>query len=46
VTARNVNYNGTIAPSGTVSFGFQASHTGDAAKPTSFTLNGTPCSLA
>jgi cellulase/cellobiase CelA1 len=46
VTARNVNYNGTIAPSGTVSFGFQATHTGDTAKPTSFSLNGTPCSLA
>ncbi|ASW55826.1 PHB depolymerase family esterase [Plantactinospora sp. KBS50] len=45
VTARNVSYNGTIAPGGSVNFGFQANHTGNTASPTSFTLNGTACTL-
>ncbi|WP_433319331.1 extracellular catalytic domain type 1 short-chain-length polyhydroxyalkanoate depolymerase [Micromonospora chersina] len=46
VTARNVSYNGTIAPNGSVDIGFQATHTGNAGKPTSFTLNGTACAVA
>jgi len=46
VTATNVNYNGTIAPGGSVSFGFQANHTGNTGKPTTFTLNGTTCANA
>ena len=46
VTARNVAYNATIAPSGSVSVGFQATHTGNTAKPASFTLNGTACTIA
>jgi len=46
VTAKNVSYNAAIAPGASVSIGFQATHTGNAAKPTSFTLNGTPCSTA
>ncbi|MEV4843131.1 PHB depolymerase family esterase [Micromonospora matsumotoense] len=46
VTARNVSYNGSIPPGGSVSIGFQANHTGDAGKPSSFTLNGSPCSVA
>jgi len=46
VTARNVGYNAAIAPNASVSVGFQATHTGNAAKPTSFTLNGTACSIA
>jgi poly(hydroxyalkanoate) depolymerase family esterase len=45
VTARNVGYNATIAPNGTVSVGFQATHTGNTAGPTSFALNGTPCTI-
>ncbi|TYB39910.1 PHB depolymerase family esterase [Micromonospora sp. AP08] len=45
VTARNVSYNGTIAPNGSVDIGFQATHTGDTGKPTSFTLNGTACAV-
>ncbi len=46
VTARNVAYNGTIAPNGSVSIGFQANHTGNTGRPASFTLNGTACSVA
>ena len=44
VTATNVSYNGAIPPGGSTSIGFQASHTGNNAAPTSFTLNGTACS--
>ncbi|WFE38747.1 cellulose binding domain-containing protein [Micromonospora sp. WMMD998] len=46
VSARNVSYNGTIAPGATVDIGFQATHTGNTAKPTAFTLNGIPCTVA
>ncbi|MGC4770412.1 cellulose binding domain-containing protein [Micromonospora sp. DT44] len=46
VTARNVSYNGTIAPNTSVDIGFQATHTGNAGKPTAFTLNGTACTVA
>ncbi|MCW6008906.1 PHB depolymerase family esterase [Micromonospora sp. CPCC 205371] len=46
VTARNVSYNGTIAPNASVSIGFQATHTGNSGKPTTFTLNGTGCAVA
>ncbi len=46
VSARNVSYNATIAASGSVSIGFQATHTGDSGKPTSFTLNGIACAIA
>lgn len=47
VTARNLSYNGTIAPGGSVGgIGFQANHTGDSSKPTSFTLNGVACTIA
>ncbi|WP_329020050.1 cellulose binding domain-containing protein [Micromonospora rifamycinica] len=46
VTARNVSYNGTIAPNTSVDVGFQADHTGNAGRPSSFTLNGTACSVA
>nr|WP_141309930.1 PHB depolymerase family esterase [Streptomyces spinoverrucosus] len=42
-TAANAAYNGTIAPNGSVSIGYQASHTGADGPPTSFTLNGTAC---
>ena len=45
VTARNVSYNGTINPNASVEIGFQASHTGDTGRPTSFTLNGMSCSI-
>jgi poly(3-hydroxybutyrate) depolymerase len=46
VTARNVSYNSTIASGASVSIGFQASHTGNTATPTSFTLNGAACTVA
>ncbi|NES29964.1 PHB depolymerase family esterase [Micromonospora terminaliae] len=46
VTARNVSYNGTIAPNASVDIGFQATHTGNTGRPTSFTLNGAPCTVA
>lgn len=43
VTARNAPYNASIAPGASVSFGFQATHTGNTSPPTSFTLNGAAC---
>jgi acetylxylan esterase len=46
VTARNVSYNGAIAPNASVSVGFQATHTGNSGRPTAFTLNGTGCAVA
>ncbi len=47
VTARNASYNGIINPGATVAdFGFQATHTGNTGKPTSFTLNGNTCAVA
>ena len=45
VTARNVSYNATLAPGASTDLGFQASHTGNAAAPPVFTLNGMPCTL-
>ncbi|MDQ7904750.1 cellulose binding domain-containing protein [Phytohabitans sp. ZYX-F-186] len=44
VSARNVNYNGTIAPGASQSFGFQGTHSGTNTAPTGWTLNGTACS--
>jgi cellulase/cellobiase CelA1 len=46
VTAGNVGYNADIAPNASVSIGFQATHTGNTAEPTSFTLNGAACAIA
>ncbi|RLK25335.1 poly(hydroxyalkanoate) depolymerase family esterase [Micromonospora sp. M71_S20] len=46
VNARNVSYNATIAPGASVSVGFQATHTGDTGRPSSFTLNGATCTIA
>jgi poly(3-hydroxybutyrate) depolymerase len=46
VTATNVSYNGTITAGASANFGFQANHTGNTAKPTSFTLNGAACTNA
>ncbi|MEU4744063.1 PHB depolymerase family esterase [Actinosynnema sp. NPDC023658] len=43
VTATNVDYNAQIPASGSVSIGFQATHTGNSAAATGFTLNGVPC---
>jgi len=46
ITARNLSYNGAIAPGSSISIGFQASHTGNSGKPTAFTLNGSACTVA
>ncbi|MEV4625852.1 cellulose binding domain-containing protein [Micromonospora sp. NPDC049523] len=43
VTARNIGWNGTIAPGATVTFGHQGTHSGGYTSPTAFTLNGTAC---
>jgi len=45
VTAANVSYNAAIPVGGNTTFGFQATHTGNAAAPTAFTLNGSACSI-
>jgi poly(hydroxyalkanoate) depolymerase family esterase len=46
VTAVNAAYDAAIAPNGSVDIGFQATHNGNTAKPTSFTLNGASCSIS
>ncbi|MFI6456392.1 cellulose binding domain-containing protein [Streptosporangium amethystogenes] len=46
VSARNVSHNATLAPGATIDIGFQATHTGNTAEPTAFTLNGIPCTVA
>ena len=44
VTAANAGYNAAIATNGQVSFGFQGA--GTPQTPSSFTLNGTACTVA
>ncbi|MET7961538.1 GH12 family glycosyl hydrolase domain-containing protein [Micromonospora zamorensis] len=44
VTARNVGHNGSIAPGGTASFGYQGTLNGSYSSPSSFSLNGATCS--
>jgi cellulase/cellobiase CelA1 len=46
VTATNATYNGTIAPNGSVSIGYQANHGGNSAAPGAFKLNGTACTAS
>ncbi|MEV0236290.1 PHB depolymerase family esterase [Nonomuraea sp. NPDC050786] len=46
VTAKNVSYNGSLAPGGSTTIGFQANHTGNTAAPAAFTLNGAACTVA
>ncbi|GHJ55746.1 hypothetical protein Nm8I071_50530 [Nonomuraea sp. TT08I-71] len=46
VTATNVSYNGTLAPGASTSFGFTGTHTGTNPRPTTFTLNGSPCTVS
>lgn len=46
VTARNMSYNANIPPNGSVSVGFQATHSGNTAAPASFALNGATCTTA
>jgi poly(hydroxyalkanoate) depolymerase family esterase len=46
VTARNVTYNAAIPANGSVTIGFQATHTGNTARPSLFSLNGASCTVA
>lgn len=46
VTATDVSYNGTLAPNASVGIGYQATHTGNSAAPTAYTLNGTECTVS
>ena len=46
IAARNVSYNMMIASGASIGLGFQATHAGNTAKPTSFTLNGATCTTA
>ncbi|MFC5766168.1 cellulose binding domain-containing protein [Actinacidiphila bryophytorum] len=47
VTATNASYNAAIPAGGSVSFGFSASSTaGTNGVPSSFTLNGMPCTVS
>ncbi|BCB91611.1 PQQ-dependent sugar dehydrogenase [Phytohabitans suffuscus] len=43
VSARNADWNATIAPGATVEFGFLGTPGGTQPPPTAFTLNGNPC---
>ncbi|MBP2708505.1 glycoside hydrolase family 11 protein [Microbispora sp. RL4-1S] len=43
VTARNVSYNGSLAPGANTSFGFQATYSGSNPNPSAFRLNGSAC---
>ncbi|WP_328946576.1 glycoside hydrolase family 9 protein [Streptomyces sp. NBC_00250] len=43
VSARNADWNRTIAPGATVSFGVQGTHAGSTPSPTAFTLNASTC---
>lgn len=43
VSARNADWNRTIAPGATATFGVQGTHTGSNPSPTAFTLNGSAC---
>jgi endoglucanase len=45
VTATNAGWNGLIPPGGSVSFGFNGTHTGSNPRPTSFALNGVSCTV-
>ncbi|MET9800261.1 cellulose binding domain-containing protein [Streptomyces sp. NPDC006368] len=45
VTAANAPYNATIGPGSGITIGFQATHTGNAAAPAAFTLNGAACTM-
>ena len=46
ITARNLSWNGSIAPGANTSFGFQGTYSGSFANPPSFALNGSACATA
>jgi len=43
VTGTNLSYNATISPGGNTSLGFQGTWTSNDTAPSSFSVNGTPC---
>ena len=45
VTVKNLSYNNIIPAKGSISFGFNITYSGNNAKPTAFTLNGTACQI-
>ncbi len=45
VTARNADWNGTLAAGATATFGVQGTYSGTNAPPTDFRLDGTPCTV-
>ncbi|WNV87359.1 cellulose binding domain-containing protein [Umezawaea sp. Da 62-37] len=45
VTATNAPYNADVDTGGSVSIGFQATHTGDTGAPAYFLLNGSSCMM-
>lgn len=46
VSVKDAGYNATLAPGASANPGFNASLTGSNSNPTSFTLNGSKCSIA
>jgi len=46
IRASNVSYNGSLAAGANTTFGFQGTYSGTFAKPSSFTLNGSACTVA
>jgi beta-glucosidase len=46
VTARNETWNPSLPAGASISLGFNATYTGANPRPTSFTLNGAPCTAA
>ncbi|MBX7268257.1 glycoside hydrolase family 9 protein [Micromonospora sp. Llam7] len=45
VTATNLSYNGNLAPGASAGIGFNGTHTGSNPRPTTFTLNGSTCTI-
>jgi cellulase/cellobiase CelA1 len=45
VTAKNMTYNASLPPGGSVSFGIQGTGSSAVTPPTGISLNGSPCSL-
>jgi hypothetical protein len=43
VVATNTTNNGSVAPGGSVRFGFQGTHSGSNTNPTAFTVDGLSC---
>ncbi|HET6704839.1 cellulose binding domain-containing protein, partial [Amycolatopsis sp.] len=46
VTAKNLSWNGALAPNASTGIGFNGTYSGSNPAPTAFTLNGNTCSAA